>query len=67
MIEKIAETGVCNFECWYCKLNDWCNNHNYRNNDTHLDQNDLRKRFAAEYLANKELSKEYKQSMNANL
>jgi len=50
MINEIAETGVCNFECWYCKINDWCNNHNHRSNDTHLDQLELRKGFAAEYL-----------------
>ena len=67
MIEKIAETGVCNFECWYCKLNDWCNNHNYRNNDTHLDQNDLRKRFAAEYLDKTELERKDQAMRDARL
>ena len=49
--KQIAKDGICDFECWNCRLRTACNEHNDRHNDNvTLDQTELRKRFANEYL-----------------
>lgn len=49
-IKNISVDGICDFECWFCKLQSDCMNYNHKDNSPVLDQKDIRKRFAEEYL-----------------
>ena len=49
-ITTIAKTGLCNFCCSMCELQNTCNNYNHKDNSPDLDQKDFRQKRATEYL-----------------
>ena len=53
-VKNIAAEGICDFECWDCKLNDDCRTYNHKDSYPILDQKEIRKRFAGEYLMRNE-------------
>jgi len=50
-LKQLALTGVCDFECWHCHIEEPCKEHNSKDNDhIEIDQTELRKQWANEQL-----------------
>ena len=47
-VKNIAKEGICDFDCWYCKLQNDCMKYNHKDKEPAMDQKEVRKRFAKE-------------------
>lgn len=54
-ITNIARTGICDFICKYCDLNNACSEYNHKDNDVLLDQSSIRMEMAIEEMVRRRI------------